>query len=557
MTSRSLARKPMASLLSRFRSITSPTTTHPVLNSPDATHFDALPEEIIVKILEWCDVRGVLACQRACRTFRNVIEGSVGLRYKLALSENGMCDEPRCRMATAEKLELLIAHAAAWRCLHTVRPEWATSLVGWNTPAAISGNLLVFTRTCNGAQGEHGADATAPVGVHLDLLIVRVPSPLRQIEGSQWMLWLPANTGDLCIDAAQDLLIYVLDRTLCVRTLSTNVVHPLVDGHSGIFKMWKGNMNRSFDVFNLCVCGDYVAAGTRIYFISVWNWKTGVIVSDQISDVTFSSFDFLDEHHILYGDSLNDSIYVYDLRCGTELATKAEAGHRRFQLELPPIHRATTSRYIQIRRNALPMRMQEQAQHELRAGDGGNTPVPPFHADSHARLVALRVVTSPVDFAEEQFELHIPARALLEHFAANKDTARDLVLPWSAWCVDTNATPVRRLPYLMQPRIITYGMRALSYPPNWGEGVLYLDSYPPQRASRGRSWAGTGTRQGIPLPNESPGGANFLSVLCEDALLCFQVMSFSYQTQAERQTDISPQLDPSLIRIEHAYWLTP
>ncbi|KAI9437286.1 hypothetical protein H4582DRAFT_1959061 [Lactarius indigo] len=532
----------MANILSRFCSVTPPNTTRLVLKPvcpPNAPHFDALPEEIIVKILEWCDVRSVVACQRTCRTFRNVIEGSAGLRYKLALSENGMCDEPRCPMTAAEKLELLHAHAAAWRRLHTVQPEWATSLVGWSTPAAASGNILVFTRTCNGTGCAHGPGA--PVGAHLDLLVIRVPSPLRRIQGSQWMLWLPANAGDLCIDAAQDLLIYVLNRTLCVRKLSTDVVHPLVDGHLGSFKMWKGDLNRSFDVFNLCICGDYVAAGTRIYFISVWNWKTGVLVSDQISNVTFSSFDFLDEHHILYGDSSEDSIYVYDLRCGTELATKAEAGHRRFQLELPPIHRATTSRYIQVRRNTLPMRMQEQEQHELH-GDGGNAPPPPppFHADPRGRLVVLRVVTSPVDLAEEQFELHIPGRALLEHFAANKDAARDAVLPWSTWCADTNATPVRRLPYLMQPRMITYGMRALSYPPNWDEGVLYLDSYPPRRASAGGagSRAKTATRQGIQLPDESPGEANFLSVLCEDALLCLQ-------------------LDPSLIQIKHAYWFTP
>jgi len=317
--------------------------------------------------------------------------------------------------------------------------------------------------------------------------------------------------------------------------------------------MWKGDLNRSFDVFNLCVCGDYVAAGTRIYFISVWNWKTGALVSDQvrdqvrlfpafdveltspfhfskISDVTFSSFDFLDEHHILYADSFEDSIYVYDLRCGTELSTKAEAGHRRFQLELPSIRRATTSRYIQIRRNALPMRTQEQAQHELNVGDsdGDGVPPPPFHADPHARLVVLRIVTSPVEFGEEQFELHIPARALLEHFAAKKDAGGDAVMPWSAWCADTDASPARRLPYIPQARMITYGMRTVSHPPDWDEGVLYLDSYPPRRANAvkagsGAGMTGVGTRQGIPLPDES--GKTFLSVLCEDALLCFKVMS--------------------------------
>ena len=30
----------------------------------NVSYFGALPEEIIVKILEWSDIKGVLACQR-------------------------------------------------------------------------------------------------------------------------------------------------------------------------------------------------------------------------------------------------------------------------------------------------------------------------------------------------------------------------------------------------------------------------------------------------------------------------------------------------------------
>jgi hypothetical protein len=140
-----------------------------------------------------------------------MIEGSAILRYKLALSKNGMCDEPRSRMTVAEKLELLTAHAAAWRRLHavTVQPEWVASLVGWRAPVAVSGNIFVFTRECKGARCEHEAYAQ-PAEAHLDLLVVRVPSPLRRIEGAQWMLWLPESAGELCIDASQDLLIYEL-----------------------------------------------------------------------------------------------------------------------------------------------------------------------------------------------------------------------------------------------------------------------------------------------------------------------------------------------------------
>ena len=47
--------------------MTSLATTHLVLNSgcsPNATLLDALPEEIVIRILEWCDVGGMLAFQR-------------------------------------------------------------------------------------------------------------------------------------------------------------------------------------------------------------------------------------------------------------------------------------------------------------------------------------------------------------------------------------------------------------------------------------------------------------------------------------------------------------
>ena len=214
-----------------------------------------------------------------------------------------MCDEPRSRIPVAEKLELLTAHAAAWRRLHvvTVQPEWVASLVGWKPPVAVSGNILVFTRAaCKGVKGEHEAFAhhtttAPPAGAHIDLLVVRVPSPLRRIEGAQWMLWLPERVIRLCVDAAQDLLIYEVcvvftlrnfffstlslgrDFKLSVRTLSTGLVHPLVVGHSGCF-----NLGISSDVYDLCVRGDYIAANTRVYFISIWNWKTGKLVSYQV-----------------------------------------------------------------------------------------------------------------------------------------------------------------------------------------------------------------------------------------------------------------------------------
>jgi len=186
----------------------------------------------------------------------------------------------------------------------------------------------------------------------------------------------------------------------------------------------------------------------------------------------------------------------------------------------------------------------------------------------------VRITTSPVERGEEQFELHVPARAFLEHFSSSATIAdtggtrqRDddgeckyeeddgvVVVPWTAWCNAARATPPRKLPYTVQARMIVYGMRALSYPPDWNEGVLHVDSYLPRaRRREGSREAGAdtraepteaepaararryGTRQAIRLPREDK--LDFLTALCEDALLCYKV-------------------DPLSSKISHAYWYT-
>ncbi|KAH9970663.1 hypothetical protein BJV74DRAFT_256779 [Russula compacta] len=523
---------------------------------PSDPPFAALPDEIIVKTLECCDFKGVLACQLTCRVLRDVVTSSTTLRYKLALSKHGMCDDPSNKLSTAEKLDLLTAHATAWQNLDSARPEKVDILVGWSVPMAVSRNIIVFSKDIRrGVPGGDDAVIRNPKPC-LGLLVLRVPSALRRIDAAHWMLTLPSDVNRVCIDASQDLLIYFSDGAFHACTLSTGTVHPSVE-HEGFISTWNGN--RYFDDFDLCVCGDFVAAFARVYYIFVWNWKTGYLISEQKISDNFSTFDFLDEHHIMFAMSTEDSICVYDLRPRVldeidrkerqqkEEGTGTDLEVVRFQLALPSINRATTSRYIQVRRNALPTR---QAQPR---GGGASGGPPPFHADARSRLTMLRIATSPVGHGEEQYELHLPARALLDHFAAAGERRRadggDTVVPWSAWCDSVRVTPPRRLPYMHQSRMIAYGMRAVSHPPDWDEGVLHVDSYLPRpRPSRREAGAAaaaevraegrwSGTRQGFRLPREVAGKENHYSVLCEDALLCCK-------------------LDPSLTKISLAYWYT-
>lgn len=262
--------------------------------------------------------------------------------------------------------------------------------------------------------------------------------------------------------------------------------------------------------------------------------------------------------------SKDDSIYVYDLRRpsanqhqkeqGSEVGTKPVG----FQLALPPIHRMTTSRYIQIRRNALPSGAAPPCSEGGHACSSSSS-APPFHADPRERLIVLRIATSPVERGEEQFELHVPARALIDRYAstiaaqrrrregrddgdadadADVEAEADVALPWSAWRGAVRTTPPQNVPYVIPARMINYGMRVVSHPPDWEEGALHLDSYPPRSRTRreaGESANGEavrakaggggmcGTRQAIGLPGDAEAKAGLLSVLCEDALLCYKV----------------------------------
>ncbi len=311
---------------------------------------------------------------------------------------------------------------------------------------------------------------------------------------------------------------------------------------------------------------------------------------EKISEVQFSSYEFLDEHHILYAISKEDSICVYDLPRDQQQKQEPPQKEKekeirlvRFQMSLPPINHGTTSRYIYLRRNALPLATGNQPLPDRRSplsdSEGPSAPAtPPFHADPQERLIVVRISTSPVEWGQEQFELHVPARTFLHHISSSTATAANkrnrqneckdevddgvVVVPWSAWGNAVHATPPRKLPYAVQPRMNVYGMHAVSHPPDWDAGVLRVDSYLPRarrRKGRGGEAEAYGMRQAIKLPQEVEDKTDYLSALCEDALLLYKV---SYRTRA-----LPPffstgflmdllQVDPLSSKISHAYWYT-
>ena len=181
----------------------------------------SLPEELVIEILLKADHRTLLVCQRVrvwrcafvesfcnqnqpqvCRTFNVVIRDSLALQYIISLAACGMQDGLSTILCqgTAERLQRLREHEAAWREVAWFDGGVIAHTAACDFPAAISGSVLAFLKP-------HDAGASDPeLGDRLFLL--RIPSRLRGIPGESWELKGLGEMSNLCIDAAQDLLLF-------------------------------------------------------------------------------------------------------------------------------------------------------------------------------------------------------------------------------------------------------------------------------------------------------------------------------------------------------------
>jgi hypothetical protein len=101
---------------------------------------------------------------------------------------------------TAERLQRLREYETAWREIAWSDGGVITHTAACDLPTAISGSVLAFLKQYDGGLG------TSEVGDRLFLL--RVPSKLRGIPGESWELNGLGDMSNLCIDAAQDLLLF-------------------------------------------------------------------------------------------------------------------------------------------------------------------------------------------------------------------------------------------------------------------------------------------------------------------------------------------------------------
>ncbi|KAF8494827.1 hypothetical protein F5888DRAFT_604610 [Russula emetica] len=446
----------------------------------------ALPEDIILEILEDADYRAILACKRTCRWMHDIISRSTSLRYLLELVANGMQHGSRSpSFGKVQCLEMLAAHETAWRTLLWTGSASVDTIIGLGEPVSVSWNVLCF-RTSSGMPRN-------------ELLLLRAPSKLRNVVGKTWRIQLPHDTQDVCIDAAQDLLICRWFKSFRVYSLSLGRSHPLAQ-HVGIINAtntWR------YRIGSMRVCGDnFAAACEQGLYISVWNWKSGEHISDFMALLRTPVFTFLDEYHILFPGWTGDSIYVYDVRAMPPINTKRTKlkGTHCFEMPISQLwgHELEPVYSIALDCNSLSTGIDSDSE-TARAVRPGL-----FWTNPHDRVVSLRIIAelNPTSMHDANWwrdyrEIHAHAQTLLmwtQARPAPPDAC--FVVPWSEW----GPAAARVVPSRMdddsdvvnmcrsQSRFSGCGMRIVSTPSVRSDGItsVTVTDYHPTRVIRGR-----------------------------------------------------------------------
>ncbi|KAH9052292.1 hypothetical protein EDB87DRAFT_535142 [Lactarius vividus] len=221
-------------------------------------------------------------------------------------------------------------------------------------------------------------------------------------------------------------------------------------------------------------------------YISTWNWRSGEHESDFMASLQHSTFDFLDEHHILFPSSIDDSLYVYDTHAMPPMNSRRRKskGTHCFEISMPKFLGNHAACSIALRCNSLSA--------------GQDASPASFHADPHQRMITLLITAGPNPTGAHghsrrgQCEMHARASALLAWTKTHPAPPNaSVVVPWSAWGPAAARFVVPRVDdttlCASKSKFLGSGMRVITPPSlrNDGTSVITVMDYHPARVFRG------------------------------------------------------------------------
>jgi len=367
----------------------------------------SLPDELLIKVLNFGGHETIVACQRTCRRMNDLTRGSLALQYAVSLAAAGLVDNvPTTDVNLAERLKLLAAHERAWKDTPWFPIEGYDGVLGL---AASSGNLLVFFRLGNDS-----------VRFSRNLVFQRLPSIHRGRGVPDFSARKDPDfhMHEFSIDASQDLLIYAHGHRLVTREVGTDRPHPA--SRTGVLSL---RPNELPIPTTTRIYGDLVACLTT--FIDdgslrfrIFKWTTGELVTESGGNFSPLRYEFLDADHTFYSSTEALTNYPNLVVENIHTSRRTVLG-----LDFPDVVPGTTaSCYLSIPQNSMP--------HTWAHGQSAGH----FSDDLSDRLIVLNVVSygwgGYHSCRKQQQTLHISANAVLSYVRKHPYGGS---VRWDAW----------------------------------------------------------------------------------------------------------------------------
>lgn len=139
---------------------------------------------------------------QVCRRWRDLVENSPPLQYKLYLALAGQLDNPLCELNVGMKLHMLQQYDAAWAYGHLFRSTPDKSMV-------VPLGALVLDYQC--VQGVLALRLTNAARTAQVLHLKRFASPLRGVPEATWSIPIHPRTRLFSMNPYQDLLVLLLE----------------------------------------------------------------------------------------------------------------------------------------------------------------------------------------------------------------------------------------------------------------------------------------------------------------------------------------------------------
>jgi len=386
-----------------------------------------LPTELVINLFEMLGIRELLSCRQTSQHFRDLIDDSPSMQYKIELSRALAKDCPSSDYDLKSKREMLAEYQRVW--IELDDDNFQTTSID---PPKLTPGEPRYTQCWDFKDGVYARS----IGLR-KIQFFQLPSKVRRIAKKSWEIALPVTIMDFCLNPSLDLIVVVtIDRN---KTFAHH------------FKMstgekYNGSSSLPLEIIALAIpwnagsciytLGDFVGILVKFgfefhrYCLKFWNWRDGSIVlhKEALSDVgidamepRYHSFAFISSNHVLlstwYADSKTHSdtavVDILDLNDGQDAFSKATRFH------LPAL--ATGARVTEFFVDCSPPSATPSLHTRI-----------PFQLAQTECVILLNLVILDLTRGTSSFQFFLHTRVFLDLISLTCPT-----LPWDEWGPDS------------------------------------------------------------------------------------------------------------------------